>query len=123
MKRNDSIVYIGFDFNVKRAYYGMVHARRPHEQSEEHRRATLRHSAHIASEIEMKYEYMARHGGAASWFFLPYIILSCRQVIDRHRLQSESGAENDFPTLECTEQDAASQFSVQACTESRTSRF
>ena len=29
-------------------------------------------------------EYMARHGGAASWLFLPYI--SCGQVIPRHRL-------------------------------------
>ena len=29
---------------------------------------------------------MARHGGAASWLFLPYI--SCGQVIPRHRLQS-----------------------------------
>lgn len=40
----------------------------------------------IASETERKCVYMARHGGAASWFFLPYI--SCGHVIDRHRVQA-----------------------------------
>ena len=73
MERNDSIAYIGFNLKVKRAYYGMVHERRPHERWEEHWRAVLKHSASIASETERKYEYMARHGGAASWLFLPYI--------------------------------------------------
>ena len=29
---------------------------------------------------------MARHDGAASWLFLPYV--SCGQVIPRHRLQA-----------------------------------
>ena len=89
MDRNDSIVYSGFNLNVKRAYSGMVHDRRPHKRWEEHWRATLytlQHSAHIASEKELRYEYMACHGGAASWFFLPYI--SYGQVIDRHRLRS-----------------------------------
>ena len=71
MKRNDSIVYIGFNLKVKRAYYGMVHERRPHERWEEHWRAVLQHSAGIASETERNYAYMARHGGAASWLFLP----------------------------------------------------
>ena len=52
---------------------------------EEHWRAALQHSAIIASENELQYEYMARYGGATSWLFLPYI--SCGQVIDRHRLQ------------------------------------
>ena len=42
------------------------------------------HFANLASEIELKYAFMARHGGAASWLFLPYI--SCGQVIPRHRL-------------------------------------
>ena len=65
MERNESIVYIGFNLNVKRAYYGMVHERRPHEQWEEHWRATLQHSAHIANETELQCEYMAHHGGAA----------------------------------------------------------
>ena len=46
----------------------------------------LQHSASIASETDRIYKYMARHGGTASWFFLPYI--SCGQVIDRHRLQN-----------------------------------
>ena len=32
MPRNDSIVYIGFNLQVKRAYYGMVHERSPHER-------------------------------------------------------------------------------------------
>ena len=31
MTRNDSVVYIGFNLQVKRAYYGMVHERLPHE--------------------------------------------------------------------------------------------
>ena len=74
MGKNESIVHIGFNLNVKRAYYGMVHERRPHERWEGHWRATLQHSAHIVSETELKYEYMARRGGTAIWFFLPYII-------------------------------------------------
>ena len=78
MKRNDSVIYIGFNLQVKRAYccmvYGMVHEMTPHERWQEHWRAVLQHPAGIASEIEQKYEYMARHGGAASWLFLPYII-------------------------------------------------
>ena len=60
----------------------MVHERRPYERWEEHWRAVLQHSAGIASETE----YMARHGGAALWLFLPYI--PCGQVTDRHRLQN-----------------------------------
>ena len=36
MKKNDSIVYIGFNLQVKRAYYGMVHERAPHERWQEH---------------------------------------------------------------------------------------
>ena len=43
----------------------------------------MQHSANLASEVEMKYAFMARHGGAASWLFLTYI--SCGQVIPRHR--------------------------------------
>ena len=90
MKINDSIIYIGLNLQVKRAYYGMVHERTPHERWQEHWRAVLQHSAGLASEIERKYEYMARHGGAASWadswLFLSYI--SCGQVIPRHRLHS-----------------------------------
>ena len=66
MKRNDSVIYIGFNLQVKRACYGMVHKRTPHERWQEHWRAVLQHTAGIASEIEQKYEYMARHGGAAS---------------------------------------------------------
>ena len=73
MKRNGSMVYIGFNLKVKRADYGMVHERRPHERWEEHWRAVLQHSAGIASETERRYEYMTRHGGAASWLYLPYI--------------------------------------------------
>ena len=46
----------------------------------------MQHSANLASEVEVKYTFMARHGGAASWLFLPYI--SCGQVIPRHRLHS-----------------------------------
>ena len=46
----------------------------------------MQHSAGLASEMERKYESMARHGGAASWLFLPYI--SCGQVIPCHRLHS-----------------------------------
>ena len=88
MTRNNSTVYIEFNLKVNRAYYGMVHERRPHERWEEHWRAVLQHSAGIASETERQYEYMARHGGAASWLFLLYI--SCGQdlVIERHRLQN-----------------------------------
>ena len=64
----------------------MVHERAPHERWQEHWRAVLQHSAGLASEIERKYEFMARHGGAASWLFLPYNVISCGQVISRHRL-------------------------------------
>ena len=64
------IILVSISNYVKRAYYGMVHERRPHGRWEEHWRATLQHSAHIASETELNYEYMARHGGAAGWFFL-----------------------------------------------------
>ena len=71
MKRNDSIIYIGFNLQVKRAYYGMVHERTPHERWKEHWRAILQHTAGLASETERKYEYMAHHGGAALWLFLP----------------------------------------------------
>ena len=62
MKINDSF---GFNLKVKRAYYGVVHERRPHERCEEHWRAVhvLQHSASIASATELKYGYMARHGG------------------------------------------------------------
>ena len=86
MKRNDSIIYIGFNLQVKRAYYGMVHERTPHERRQEHWRAVLQHTAGLASGTERKFEYMACHGGAASWLFLPYI--SYGQVIPHHRLQS-----------------------------------
>ena len=86
MKRNDSIVYIGFNLKVKRAYCGMVHERRPHERLEEHWRPVLQHSASIMSENELKCEYMARHRGTASWRFPLYT--SCMQVIDWHRLQA-----------------------------------
>ena len=92
MKRNDSIVYIRFNLKVKRAYYGIVHERRPHKRWEEHWRAVLQHSAGIAIETERKYEYMARHGEAASWLFLPYI--SCGQVIDQ---AAKPGAEKYWP--------------------------
>ena len=85
MKRHDLIVYIGLSLKVKRAYYGMVHKRPPHKRWHEHWRAVLQHSAGITSETERKYEYMARHGGAASWLFLPY--MSCGQLTCRHRLQ------------------------------------
>ena len=51
----------------------MVHERQPHERCEKHWRDVLHHSAGIANETERNYEYMARHGGAASWLFLPYI--------------------------------------------------
>ena len=44
----------------------------------------MQHSANLASDIEQSYAFMASHGGAASWLFLPYI--SCGQVIPRHRL-------------------------------------
>ena len=84
-----SIVYIGFNLQVKRAYYGMVHERSPHERWQEHWRAVMQHSAGIASEKEMKYTFMASHGGAASWLFLPYI--SCGQVIPLHRLRDLEG--------------------------------
>ena len=84
MNRNDSIVYIGFNLQVNRAYYGMVHERAPHERWQEHWRAVMQHSANLASEIEQKCAFMARHGGAASWLVLPYIL--CGQVIPRHRL-------------------------------------
>ena len=70
MEENNSIVYIGFNLQVKRAYYGMVHERSPHERWQEHWRAVMQHSAGIASETEKKYTYMASHGGAASWLFL-----------------------------------------------------
>ena len=67
-----------------------THERTPHDRErwQEHWRAVLQHTSGLASEIERKYEYMARHGGAASWLFLPYI--SCGQVIriPRHRLHS-----------------------------------
>ena len=86
MTRNDSIVYIGFNLQVKRAYYGMVHERAPDERWQEHWRAVMQHSAGFASETKRNFECMARHGGAASWLFLPYI--SCGQVIPRHRLHS-----------------------------------
>ena len=66
---------------MKRAY-----ERTPHERWQGHWRAVLQHTAGLANETEQKYEYMARHGGAASWLFLPYI--SCGQVIPRHRLHS-----------------------------------
>ena len=49
----------------------------------------MQHSAGIASEKEMKYTFMASHGGAASWLFLPYI--SCGQVIPLHRLRDLEG--------------------------------
>ena len=40
MTRNYPIVYIGFTLQVKRAYYGMVHERAPHERWQEHWRVT-----------------------------------------------------------------------------------
>ena len=89
MASNNSIVYIGFNLQVKRAYYGMVHKRSPHERWQEHWKAVMQHSAGITSEVEMKYTFMARHGGAASWLFLLYI--SCGQVIPQHRLQDLEG--------------------------------
>ena len=49
----------------------------------------MQHGAGIASEKEMKYTFMASHGGAASWFFLPYI--SCGQVMPLHRLRDLEG--------------------------------
>ena len=49
----------------------------------------MQHSAGLASEVEMKCTFVACHGGAASWLFLPYI--SCGQVIPRHRLQDLEG--------------------------------
>ena len=121
VKGNDSIVNIGFNLKVKRAYYGMVHERRPHEGWEQHwiRRAILQHSANIVSENGLKYEHMARHGGAASWLFLPYI--SCWQVIDRHCQASGPGAEKYWPLSQFTEQYATSEFSLQVGTDGRTS--
>ena len=71
MKRNDSIVYIGYYLQVKRAYYGMVHERAPHKPWQEHWRAVLQHSAGLASEIERTYEYMAAHPGAEGHMHLP----------------------------------------------------
>ena len=89
MEENNSIVYIGFSLQTKRAYYGMVHERSPHERWQEHWRAVMQHGAGIATEAEKKYTYMASHGGAASWFFLPYI--SCGQVMPLHRLRDLEG--------------------------------
>ena len=80
LTRNDSIVHI----QVKRAYYGMVHERTPHERWQEHRRAVMQHSANLTSDNEQTCAFVARHGGAASWLFLPHI--SCGQVIPCHRL-------------------------------------
>ena len=118
MKRNDSIVYIGFNLKVKRAYYGMVHERPPHERWQEHWRAVLQHSAGIVRETEREYEYMARHGGAASWLFLSYI--SCGQVIDRHRLQNlEQKIIGLYPNS-LSEQNATFRFSLQGCADKRT---
>ena len=96
MKSNDSIIYIGFNLQVKRAYYGMVHERPPHKRWQEHWRAVLQHVAGIASETERKYEYMARHGGAASWPFLPYIIIIV-WASDSSAQAAKPGAENHRP--------------------------
>ena len=32
MEKDDSIVYVGFSFSVKRPYYGMVHNMEPHQR-------------------------------------------------------------------------------------------
>ena len=86
MKRKGSVVGIGFHLKGKQAYYGMVHERAPHGRWQVHWRAVLQHSSGLASEMERKYEYMARQGTAASCLFLPYI--SRGQVIPRHKPHS-----------------------------------
>ena len=75
MEKDDSIVYVGFNFSVRRPYYGMVHNREPHRRWQEHRKAVLRHSSGMATEKELKYSFMAQHGNAAKWHFLPYSYL------------------------------------------------
>ena len=112
MEGNKPIVHIGVNLDVKRAYCGMAHERRPRGRWAARWRvpATWRHSAHIASEAELKCEYMARHGGAAGWAFLPHV--PCGQVDDRRRLGAELGAEDYWPAPEFTEQDATPEFCV-----------
>ena len=54
MEKDDSIVYVGFSFGVKRHYYGMVHNREPHQRWQEHWRAILKHGSGMATEKELK---------------------------------------------------------------------
>ena len=53
MEKDDSVVYVGFNFGVKRPYYGMVHsrdsAREPHQRWHAHWRAILQHGSGIAT--------------------------------------------------------------------------
>ena len=79
MEQDDSVVHIGFNFGVSRPYYGMVHNREPRQRWQElkHWRAVLQHGSGMATEKELNCSYMALHGNAARWHFLPYI--SCGQ--------------------------------------------
>ena len=47
LEKDDSVVlrlmYVGFNFSVKRLYCGMVHNREPHQRLQEHWRAILQH--------------------------------------------------------------------------------
>ena len=71
MEKDDSIVYVGCSFILKRRYYGLVHNRVPQGRWQEHLRALLQHGSGMSIEREQNYSYMAHNGGAAKWCFLP----------------------------------------------------
>ena len=73
MEKDDSIVYVGFSFGVKRPYYGMVHNREPHQRWQKHWRAILQHGSGMATEKGLSYSHMSQNGSAARWHFVPYI--------------------------------------------------
>ena len=52
MEKDDSIVYVGFNFGVRRPYCGMLHNRKPHQRWQEHWRATIQHGSGMATEKE-----------------------------------------------------------------------
>ena len=52
----------------------------------EHWRAILQHGSGMATEGAQKYSYMSHNGGAAKWYFLPYI--TCGQVIPILKLET-----------------------------------
>ena len=86
MEKDDYIVHVGFSFILKRPYYGSVHNRKLQGRWQERWRAILQHSSRMSIQREQKYSYMPHNGGAAKWYFLPYI--TCGQVIPFSKLKT-----------------------------------